>query len=433
MFRPSIGLLALLVPLTASAEGTSPSPRLPSLLAIAQDPVDPPNADEEAERARLEAELAAELGQQAPEPQQPGAPVRQDVLPRISLIGSFVASWFSEEPTRRLAAHEPTHRGLELQEIELALQSSIDPYFRADVFFAFSPHGVEVEEAYATTQALPANLQLRAGSFYAPFGRFNQQHFLEVTPFVDMPLPNRRFFGGEQLRGIGAEASILLPLPFFLELRASAQTADNELSFGLPVDEIDDVTDLLGVARMLTSFDFTDRLTMNLGVSAANGPNASGGPEVSGENRTDVFGADLYLHLRDRASRAYTALQAEWLYRRATVPGGRLEQGGAYAWLVRRFDARWEAAIRWDMLGGPTGRAIGTPDFEVEPLVDFLAPANQQRIGASLSHHFTEFSRLRLQANHDFGLEERGVPADAVTEVFLQFQFVIGAHGAHRF
>src|SRR5690606_15804616 len=103
-------------------------------------------------------------------------------------------------------------------------------YLRADVFLAISLDGLEVEEAYVTTLGLPANLQLRGGQLYAPFGRFNQLHFLEATPFADMPLVNRRFFGGEQLRGVGVEASVLLPLPFYVELRAALLSAVNEVS-----------------------------------------------------------------------------------------------------------------------------------------------------------------------------------------------------------
>ena len=89
------------------------------------------------------------------------------------MIGTFVASYFSDEPTLRFPAHEPTHRGPELQELELSLRSNVDPHLHADIFLSLSLGGIEIEEAYVTTLGLPANLQLRAGSFYAPFGRFN--------------------------------------------------------------------------------------------------------------------------------------------------------------------------------------------------------------------------------------------------------------------
>ncbi|WP_373044538.1 zinc-regulated TonB-dependent outer membrane receptor [Vulgatibacter sp.] len=403
--------------------------------AHAQEKTPDETAEEAAERARLEAELASELAAPAPAAaaQTSGGLSPGKLLPDISAIGTFVGSYFSDTPALRLPAHEPSHTGFELQEIELGFRSAIDPYFRADVFLSLSLFGIEVEEAYATTLALPWNLQLRGGAFYSPFGRFNQVHFLELTPFVDMPLPNRRFFGGEQLRGLGVEASVLLPLPFFLELRASVQDAGNELSFGVPSEEIEDLADLLYVGRALSSFDLAERITLNLGLSAANGPNAAGGFLVTDENRTDVFGADLYLRFRDRSSVAYTALQSEYLYRRATVPDGRLEQGGLYAWVVRRFDRHWEAAIRYDLLGLPDGTAIDEPVVQSEELGEFLAPATQERVGASLTYYPSEFSRLRLQANHDFGLVTPDGDSGPVTELFLQFQFVMGAHGAHAF
>src|SRR5438132_995166 len=45
----------------------------------------------------------------------------------------------------------------------------------------------------------------------------------------------------------------------------------------------------------------------------------------------------------------------------------------------------------------------------------------------------TEFSKLRLQYNHDF-LESNFFRADRqVDSVFLQFEFILGAHGAHKF
>lgn len=378
----------------------------------------------------LEAELERELGI-SPDPAPPPLPAPRaspgKLLPDISLIGTFAAAWFSDEPSLRLAAHEPLHRGFQLQEIELAFQSNIDPYLRADVFLAISLDGLEVEEAYVTTLGLPANLQLRGGQLYAPFGRFNQLHFLEATPFADMPLVNRRFFGGEQLRGVGVEASVLLPLPFYVELRAALLSAVNEVSFGLEAEDTEDLGDLLTVVRAATSFDLGDRFTVLAGVSAAQGPNTSGGPETTADHRTGLLGADLHLRLRDPSSRAYTALQAEWAFRRATVPGGRVEQGGAYLWLVRRFDAHWEAAIRGDLLGLPDGRSIGAPAPEGE-IAPFLEPVTQQRVGASLSYYLSEFQRLRLQANQDF------TPGgDGVQEVFLQYQFIIGSHGAHVF
>ena len=58
--------------------------------------------------------------------------------------------------------------------------------------------GVEVEEAYLTTLALPANLQVRASQFLTRFGRLNSTH-PHAWDFTDQPLVNGRFFGGERV------------------------------------------------------------------------------------------------------------------------------------------------------------------------------------------------------------------------------------------
>ena len=55
------------------------------------------------------------------------------------------------------------------------------------------------------------------------------------------------------------------------------------------------------------------------------------------------------------------------------------------------------------------------------------------RISGELTWYPTEFSKLRLQYNHDF-LEANDFFAQSEADsVFLQFEFILGAHGAHKF
>jgi hypothetical protein len=57
----------------------------------------------------------------------------------------------------------------------------------------------------------------------------------------------------------------------------------------------------------------------------------------------------------------------------------------------------------------------------------------RERISANLTWYPTEFSKIRLQYNHDF-LEQTFFLADRDADsVFLQFEFILGAHGAHKF
>ena len=52
---------------------------------------------------------------------------------------------------------------------------------------------------------------------------------------------------------------------------------------------------------------------------------------------------------------------------------------------------------------------------------------------ADLTWYPTEFSKLRLQYNHDFLEENDFLAGREADSVFLQFEFILGAHGAHKF
>lgn len=75
--------------------------------------------------------------------------------------------------------------------------------------------------------SLPANLQLRAGQIFTEFGRHNPTH-LHAWSFVDAPLVNGSFFGGDGLRNPGARLSWLMPTPFYSELLFSVQNSQGE-------------------------------------------------------------------------------------------------------------------------------------------------------------------------------------------------------------
>jgi hypothetical protein len=428
----------------------------------------PPPVSEEEERRQLEAELAAELGAadeeagdhdadhgshddhadhppgQAPPAYSQFTANMNQILQRVSQIpnlsalltaGSF---YFSDTPTTRFPAHEPVHSkgGLrfQLQELEVALQGFVDPYLRADVFLALGLTGIEIEEAYFTTLGMPWNFQARGGYFYTQFGRFSTQHYLEVSPFVDMPLVNRRFFGGEQLRGLGGEVSWLAPLPWYLEVIVDITTANNEVSYGIPVDETAGIQDLLTVGHVKQYWDLSDALYLQWGLSAAQGGNNTGGPATTSANRTLLYGTDLYLKWRDLSRMRYLAIQAEYILRQAAVPGASTLEGGAYLHLDWRIHQNWQLAMRGDFFGLPSERN-GELNFGGE-LRPFFTPSQQWRVGAALSYYLSEFHRWRLQYNYDHLLGDGGnlvAARDPVHEVFLQFQFILGSHGAHPF
>ena len=58
---------------------------------------------------------------------------------------------------------------------------------------------------------------------------------------------------------------------------------------------------------------------------------------------------------------------------------------------------------------------------------------SRTRVSTALTWHLTEFSKLRLQYNHDFLRASSFLPSGDEDSVFLQFEFNLGSHGAHKF
>jgi hypothetical protein len=340
----------------------------------------------------------------------------------------------SDVPALQLGGHDPTRRGFTVQNLELVLNGAVDPYFTAqtNIVLVESPEGeteVELEEAYATTSSLPANLQVRAGHFYTEFGRLNTQH-PHFWDFVDQPLGHGRMFGPDNLRSTGARISWLMPAGFYSELFLTVQNAFGETlrSFGFSEGEevfgrrlaegsVRSAGDLLYVPRWSGSVDLTDEQALVVGASAAFGPNATGD-----EGRTSLYGVDVFW--KWKSSRAiqgfpFVKLQAEGLLRRyrAADPFERFEDWGAYAQAVWGFRRGWTAGLRYDEVGGDEGAASGEPAFE-----------DRWRGSANVTWFPTEFSKLRLQYSHD----GRTTFEDA-DSVWLQFEFILGAHAAHKF
>jgi hypothetical protein len=381
--------------------------------------------------AEIERALARDLTeqQQQPAPAVPqaaqGAGALQKLIPDISLIGDFALAAFSEDENLQGGGHDPTVNGFNLQQLEMSIQSNVDPYFRFDANIVFAQFGVEVEEAYGTTLGLPFGLQARGGQFLTRFGRINPTH-PHSWDFVDQPFAVSRVFGGEGNRGLGLELSWLTPLPWYVELVGSSNMAGGEATarsfFGQDDLGVDGPLDLEYVGAIKQFFPLSDDLSLLLGLSGATGPNATGR-----SNRSNVFGIDLYLKFRPITEESITviSLQSEWLYRRRQIPEDVLSDLTGYAQVFWRFAARWGVAIRYE---------LGTPalDQDGEAGSDALDPdwtKDRHRTSASLTFWPTEFSRLRIQGSADLP-SWRDEPIFAL---FLAAELAIGAHGAHSF
>ncbi len=421
---PSLLLLAALPAAGAPGVGTEAG----AVVAPAVGPAAPRPASEEDDR-KLEEEIARELGggkgapaasaggaatppQAAPEPTQVqgtagGNPLaRLLMLPDVSAVGDFAGAYdtmnvghFSPRSGPYGAPHELTPI---FQELELGLQSVIDPYARADIFIAFVPGGVNVEEAYLTTLTLPAGLQVRAGKFFSPFGRLNQQH-PHVWDFVDAPLAMDRLLSVDQLQGPGVDVAWLAPLPWYAELHLVGQTTN-------PGFVTEDRRTLL--ARLQQYFDVATGATVGLGVSAGRVEEPLAGAS------DELGGADLFVKIRPPEARSYLVVQGELFARRLTGTPDAATRAGGYLQAVyrdgpyRAFGLRAEAAPA--VTPGTTDMPAGS--------------GTEQRYGALATWFPSEFQRLRAQVAWD-----RLPGGHDGLEVLLHLEFVIGAHGAHPF
>ena len=102
---------------------------------------------------------------------------------------------------------------IELDEIEMAVQGYLNPYARADIYFA--KHGLEnpleIEEASVTfLRGLPLGLNIKAGKYLVDFGKLNTLH-PHAYPFVNRPLLHRLYFGDDGFNDTGIQISALLP------------------------------------------------------------------------------------------------------------------------------------------------------------------------------------------------------------------------------
>ena len=368
-------------------------------------------------------------------PAEPAAPATgasaiQSLNPDLSFIADVAGAWFSAKPPLETGEHDPRNNGFTLQQLELAASSAVDPYFRFDSFIVFKvprpdgeAGGVEIEEVYATTTSLPANLQLRVGQFLTRFGRFNPTH-PHTWDFVDQPLEIGRLFSPDGNRGLGFELSYLTPLPWYVELVGS-MTHDSAL-------EISHAGNLQGTVAVKQFFALSDDWSLMWGLSGITGSDPSAPADPDG--RSDIGGTDIYLKYRPLTDGSHTivSLQAEWFYRRRDVAGEALHDTGGFAALFWRFAQRWAAAARWE-LGTPSrnGAGVVTPHCAAGDLTcaDMSFTDDVQRVSANLTFWPTEFSRIRVQG----AATAPGGGRDTEWSVLTAFEFAVGAHGAHAF
>jgi len=337
-------------------------------------------------------------------------------------------------------------RGFNLNYGELYLYAPVDPYFDLYATIPFSEEGVELEEAYAVTRGLPFGFQLKVGKFRSSFGRLNTQH-PHAWDFVTQPLVNKVFLGEDGLVEKGIGLNWLAPTPFYLLFGAEVLQGENEQSFnykGFTIEDPNDPNNIfevknrsvpnLYIGYVKTSFDIGN-LSILTGISYAQGRHREAEDHEGFDAKTKLYGLDLTTRYQIDSVR-YISLQGEYMYRDQKGKrygfdsGGNLymqdiskKQGGFYLQLVGRINKQWRVGIQYNLINKNT--------VKVDSVKEEL-PKNLPAYYAMVEYGPTEFSRIRLQFGENRAFYKDGV-RKPVREVILQFNFAIGAHGAHPF
>ncbi|MDQ2069951.1 TonB-dependent receptor [Natronospira bacteriovora] len=383
--------------------------------------------------------------------------------------------------------------GFQMRDVEFAFSATVDPYFDAFVMFTFENGSVDLEEAFISTRALPAGLQLKAGRFLSDIGYINKQHPHDWA-FVDRPWMNEYLFGDHGLLETGVQMSWMPATRsytrFGVELLNGESSGvapyigsgNHEMVTVLPNDpENDDFSpnrnrwrasngfdDVTG-PRLATAFakwapDLGYDHALQLGAFAGwseayqRDEAHSSGRYETWDGDASFWGVDA-VYKRDGGGtmghRNFT-LQFEYAMREIDAlymsrqftdfstlepttrnPDGdvvnqRWKQDGFYLQGTYGFAPRWNWGLRVEGMGLTNDAYADHSEGRGLP----TPFESSWRYSTQLTYAPTEFSRIRAQLNYlDVGDEagHHDHEHHDAWEFMLQYNISIGVHGAHTF
>lgn len=343
-------------------------------------------------------------GAQSPLPVYGGASSMAKILnPDISVIGDFLgAVGKGDVPPALGRSSLPL---LEMHESEVGFQAVVDPYARADFFLSFGEEGVNVEEGYITFTSLPGGIVAKVGKMRAAFGKVNTLHN-HVLPWTDRPLVTQSLVGGEDgIDDAGISVTRILPAPKGIFMEGTAQVFRGDSADVFTSSQRSDAS---VVGHLRGYKDLSDSTNVDLGVSYARGHNDLGSAFL-----TDLYGVDATIHWTPLRRTIYHNFvgRAELVWSRRDQVPAQQHAFGFYTSGDYRLNRRWTVGGRFDR----SDRAR-------------TANLTDDGFSALLTYWPSEFSQIRAQ--YRFTKYAEGKDAN---ELLFQFQFSLGAHGAHPF
>jgi hypothetical protein len=275
-------------------------------------------------------------------------------------------------------------------------------------------------------------LTAKAGRFFSGIGYLNSVHS-HAWDFVDQPLVYRALLGN-QLGDDGAQLRWVAPTSLLVELGGELLRGDAYPAGGAGHKGVGTRT---AFARVGGDLDVSN--SWRAGVSYVDA--AAAGRETGDEDAPDVFDGSSRLVMIDlvwkwapQGNPVYRNFKAQFEYMRRSEDGRfsagdgsvgdaayRGDQDGWYLQAVYQFVPRWRIGLRYDALAADdaapalAGTALdraGHDPWRASAMVDFSN---------------SEFSRIRLQYDHD----DSGPRTDG--QWYLQYIVSLGAHGAHQY
>jgi hypothetical protein len=353
--------------------------------------------------------------------------------------------------------------GFALREQELIISSAIDAYFDGTAVLAFSEDALEIEEAYVTTRRMPYGLSVKGGRFYSGIGYQNSRHSHQWA-FVDQNLAYQSLLGGHGLSDTGVQLTWLPDIALYTLIGIEYLQGGSSDTFGGRV-ESEEEREELGLSEALSrpalktvfiklSPDFSaslgDSHAVQLGAWYARADQDqaifSGHLEHEGLDHDDLTDEEVELGLQGQASlqgldlvygydaiAAYgkgdVKLQAEYLrmdkdwtvqndeYRGSSVAA---VQDAYYLQAEYGIAERWRTGLRYAVTGAKNR-------LQLPAAQQTFAQSSRQSV--MLTWQASEFSRIRLQ----YSQADLAGRDDQVEQFLLQFNYSLGAHGAHSF
>jgi hypothetical protein len=342
--------------------------------------------------------------------------------PRIAPVNadnpaiSFVVDTTAKDDTHGTGAE------FALQSGELFISAPIDPFLRGFATINGSTEeGFDIEEAAVVTTALPWNLTVKGGRFFADVGRLPHWHD-EALPFVDRPPSIDRLLGGET-QSEGAEVTWLVPTEHYISVTGGVyNTIGAESNEALRENGFDGRRgegELSFLIHPSTYFDLTDTLNLEVGGTAATVPQ---------DNQRGLYGFDLTLRHQPGTSEFYQGFVfgSEWYWNNEifrdvdtgpdpitgdpVIKDTRGNRNAGYAYLEAFFNRRYSVGARGDYAEDPFG------------------DVNRQRTYSVFATWFpSEFQRLRFQID-----QIEPTDADNDQRFTLQWTAFLGSH-SHGF